>query len=199
MARLGRLVTRAPAVSALVVLLVISESVTRWGVRDPEALEQWASTNLVNLHRHPVTALIASAFFSADGIGSDLVLLAVAGIVLEARVGWRRTLLAAATGHVIASLVTEGAVLLAILSGHEGRQAASQLDVGISYVTWTMVGAALLFFAPRWRRCAVGAAAGYLVVQLSLSWDMTAWGHVLSLLIGLMSWPLLAAPRRGSA
>ncbi|MDP9092165.1 MAG: hypothetical protein M3N95_04285 [Actinomycetota bacterium] len=195
--RAGHLAGRAPAISALVVLVTISDSVTRWVVSNPDAWEQWASTNLVNLHRHPLTALFASAFVSPDVLGTDLLILAVAGILLESRVGWRRTLGVAAAGHVLATLITEGAVLLAILSGNEARQAAWQLDVGISYVTWTVLGASLLFVPRPWRGYAVTAALGYLVVQLTFTWDMTAWGHVTSLVIGLLSWPLLkAAPKR---
>jgi hypothetical protein len=181
----------------LVVLVIISDSITRWVVRHPETWERWASTNLVNLHTHPLTALVASAFASPDVPGTDLLILAAAGVVLESRVGWRRTLAVAAAGHVIATLITEGAVLLAILSGNEARQAARQLDVGISYVTWTVLGACLLFVPGRWRRYAVTAAVGYLAIELTHTWDMTAWGHVVSLVIGLLSWPLLrAAPRR---
>jgi hypothetical protein len=195
-----QLAGRAPAILTLVVLVVISDSVTRWVLSNPEAWEQWASTNLVNLHRHPLTALVASAFVSPDVLGTDLLILAVAGFVLESRVGWRRTLAVAVAGHVIATLITEGAVLLAILSGNEARRAAWQLDVGISYVTWTVVGASLLFVPRRWRPYAVTAAAGYLVFELTVTWDMTAWGHVLSLAIGLVSWPLLrAAPRTKTA
>jgi hypothetical protein len=101
-------------------------------------------------------------------------------------VGWRRMLVV---------ISAEGAVRLAILRHADGRAAASQLDIGISYVTYTAVGAALLFIPPRWRRLSVAVVALDLIVQLTITPTMTAWGHVLSLLIGLLSWPMLRTRR----
>jgi hypothetical protein len=183
--------SRARVTAALLAALVISTCLLRWGVSNPEAIERWASTNLVNLHHHPVGALVTSAFISPGGAPIDLAVLALACAVLELRVGARRMLAVIAMGQVLASLITEGAVLMSILAGDESTQAAWQMDVGISYVLYTAVGAALLYVPRPWRRLAVGAAVVYVAVQLAASWDMTAWGHAVSFAIGVCSWRLL--------
>ena len=196
--RKRRWAPRIPVTAGLVAVILAGYVVMRWTVHDPEALERWASTNLVNLYRRPVVSLVASAFLSSSGIPFDRFGLALAAAVIERRVGGVRMLGTVAAGHVLATLATEGAVGLAILAGYESTTAAWQMDVGISYLSWTAIGAALAFAPRLWRPWAVMAAVLYLGAHLAVAWDMTAWGHVLSLLIGFASWPLLrhAARRR---
>jgi hypothetical protein len=181
---------RAPVTITLIALVLTGASVVTWVVPDPPAVELWASTNLVNLRAHPGPAMIASAFVSA-GIPDVLLAAALACAVLERRVGWRRMLIVIAAGHVIATLVSEGAVRLAILSHATSRTASHQLDIGISYVTYTAVGAVLLFIPRRFRRIAVVAVASVVLAQLAIAPTMTAWGHLLSFGIGLLFWPML--------
>lgn len=187
---------QVPVTTTFMVLLLASAAAMRWVVADPEAVEQWASTNLVNLHNRPALAMLASAFVSSDGIPYDLAFVALACGLLERRVGGRRMLAVVVTGHVVASLVTEGAVRLSIHAHADTHAAAWQLDTGISYVMYTAIGGALLYVPRRWRPAAVAAVALYVVVPLAIAPDMTAWGHVLSLLIGLLCWPLLVRSRR---
>jgi hypothetical protein len=186
-------VRRAPGTTSLLAVVLTGTAILRWGTTDPEAVERWASTNLVNLYHHPAVALIASAFLSADAIRYQLIAFVLACAVLERRIGTPRMLAVIAAGHVIASLVTEGGVQLAILMRADSLDAAWQLDVGISYAMYTAIGAALLFVPPRFRLVAVLAVALDVIVPLVTSWDMTSSGHVLSLAIGLLTWPLLRA------
>jgi hypothetical protein len=191
---LTRSLRQVPVTIALVSLVVMCACTVRWLVPNPDAVELWASTNLVNLRHHPGAAMVASAFFS-DSVPSTVLVAGFACGMLERRVGWRRMLVVISAGHVVASLVTEGAVRLAILRHADSRAAASQLDIGISYVAYSALGAALCFIPPRWRRLAVAVVALDLIVQLAITPTMTAWGHVLSLLIGLLFWPMLRTGR----
>jgi rhomboid family protein len=190
-------VAAAPVTTAVVIGLLVIVTLISTQAVDADALQQWASTNLVNLYHHPISAMVLSAFVltgpSTAGIG---VAAAVCGL-FERRVGTKRLLAVAAAGQVIPSLITEGAVRLAIHAGGESRAAAVRFDAGISYVTFS-VAAALTKFAPaRWRRTAVLAGVSITVIQFAVSHDMTASGHALAFGVGLLCWPLLE--RRGQA
>lgn len=180
-----------PFTFCLLAVLAASTAALRWTASDHRALLRWASTNLVNLSHHPVSALVASAFVSPGSIWLDVVVLAVAGAVLERGTTTARTALVLIAGHVVASLLTEGAVRIAIAVHTDPSAAARQLDVGISYVMYTAVGAALRFLPARWRRFGVVLAIAYVGSALLREPGMTTSGHLLSLGIGLVSWPLL--------
>ncbi len=197
--RLAAWLSRNPVTAVLVFALLICDLWMQFVVSNPAALELWASTNIVNLRHHPITSLVASAFVSDGSLPVNITVVAVAFAVLERRIGARTMLAVVSTGHVVASLVTEAAVRFAILSGGDSRASARQLDVGVSYLMYTGVGAALLYIPLRWRRYAVAAVTAYLLVAFARSPDMTAWGHLLSLSIGVFSWPLLHRQRRTPA
>ena len=187
-------IAAAPVTAATVAGLLLIVTLISTDAVDADALQEWASTNLVNLYHHPISAMVLSAFVltgpSAAGIG---VAALVCGL-FERRVGTKRLLAVAAAGQVIPSLITEGAVRLAIHAGGESRAAAVRFDVGISYVTFS-VAAALTRFAPaRWRRTALLTGVTITVVQFAVSHDMTASGHALAYAVGLLCWPLLDRP-----
>jgi hypothetical protein len=181
----------APATTAVVSGLVLTVALISSGVIDADTVQRWASTNLVNLYHHPISAMVVSAFVLT---GPSIAGIAVAAVVcglLERRVGARRMLAVAAAGQVIPSLITEGAVRLAIHAGGESRAAAVRFDVGISYVTFS-VAAALTRFAPaRWRRVVLAAGLAITVAQFAVEHDMTSSGHALAYGVGLLCWPLL--------
>ena len=188
-------IAAAPVTTVVVAGLLLIVTLISTDAVDADALQQWASTNLVNLYHHPISAMVVSAFVltgpAAAGIG---VAAAVCGL-FERRVGTKRLLAVAAAGQVIPSLITEGSVRLAIHAGGESRAAAVRFDVGISYVTFS-VAAALTKFAPaRWRRAALFTGITITVIQFAVSHDMTASGHALAYAVGLLCWPLL--DRRG--
>ncbi len=180
-----------PFTFVLLLMLAATTAALRWGATDDASVLRWASTNLVNLNHHPVSSLLASAFVSEGNITFDFIVLAVACAVLERRSTAMRTALVITGGHVIATLVSEGAVRIAITTHSDPRAAARQLDVGISYVMYTAVGAALGFLPARWRRLGLLAAVGYVGVPFLSDPGLTTGGHVLSLAIGLASWPFL--------
>ncbi len=161
-------------------------------------LSRWASTNLINLHHHPFSAMLASIF--VVGVWSPVTgLTVIAATVLERRVGGWRTAGIGLLGHVVATLVTEGAVGVAILLHREPRSTAWRLDVGISYVAFTLAVAAVRFAPRPWRWSLVGVLFAYVAVPVVLHPDMTGWGHVMSGSIGLAMWHWLPASTRTSS
>lgn len=155
------------------------------------AVLHWASTNVVNLRDHPVSALIASAVVSQDGSPRELLLFALSAALLERRVGMLRAVVVPVLGHVIASLVTEGEVRQAIWAGSSPRAEAWQLDVGISYLAFTAAAAALACLRPRLRVAGLVLLVGWTLSPLLQAPDMTAYGHALSVGVGVVCWPWL--------
>jgi hypothetical protein len=176
----------------LLVLLLTTLAAHLVSTPTADALLDASSTDVWHLVHRPLRVLVASALWLPDeGWEATAVVLGVAMAALEARVGARRTLLVFASGHVLATLLTEVPVGVATLLGLLPSSAAHRLDVGVSYGTFAVVGA-LAGLLPVRVRVAVLAVAGLLVVvPLAGVHDLTSAGHALSLLIGLAWWPAL--------
>lgn len=183
-----------PVASCTVVLLLISSVALQWGMPGDADLRQWASTNLVNLDRHPATALVASLFVNSGWLPFEVVVFAVGASVIERVAGHLRAAVIPLLGHVIATLVTEGAVRLAIWAHDTDRSAAWQLDVGISYAAMTAIAAAACTLPRRWRAGALAALAAWVLMPLAAHADMTRWGHALCVLIGVLAWHWVRHP-----
>lgn len=181
----------APATATFVTGLLLTVTLVSTGVVDADSLARWASTNIANLHRHPLSALVLSAFVLSGPAAVNIATTALACGALERRVGARRMLMVAAAGQVIPSLVTEGAVRLSIRAGAESMRAAWRFDVGISYVMFAVIAAATRYAPARWRRLVLAGGIVISVAQLAALHDMTASGHALAYGIGLTCWPLL--------
>jgi membrane associated rhomboid family serine protease len=173
--------------------LVLTSALLSTGTLDADWLQRWASTNIVNLHRHPVSAMIVSAFVLTGPSAVNVTFTAYVCGTLERRVGALRMLGVGLAGQVIASLLSEGAVRFAIHAGDETWHSAWRFDVGISYVMFTVAAAATMFAPPRIRRVLVVVGSTVTVGQLAAYHDMTSSGHAMSYLIGLLCWPLLSA------
>ena len=188
-------VAAAPVTTVVVAGLLLIVTLVSTDAVDADALQQWASTNLVNLYHHPISAMVLSAFVLTGPAAAGNLAAAVLCGLFERRVGAKRLLAVAAAGQVIPSLVTEGAVRLAIHAGGESRAAAVRFDVGISYVTFSVAAALTKFVPARWRRVVLVAGIAGTVLQFAAAHDMTASGHALAYAVGLLCWPLLE--RRG--
>ena len=132
--------------------------------------------------------MLASIFVTSGGLPVDAVLFVVASCVLERRAGLLRAAGIPLAGHVIATLVTEGGVRVAIWHHALPRTAAWQLDIGVSYVAFTAAAAAAAYIP---RRAARVAAVAVLCAWTARplfgdAGDMTSWGHVICVLIGLV-------------
>ena len=154
-----------------------------------------SSTDVVHLASRPMFVLVASGLWVNSVFEFVLVavIFGVAASLLERRIGTRVTLGVFLSGHVGATLLTEGAVAVGVLAGKLPSSALSRLDVGVSYGL-AVVGAAALGLLPqRWRVGGVVALWAYLGSALVTDPDVTAWGHLLAAALGVAWWPALAS------
>ena len=159
------------------------------------------STDLANLADHPVRALVLSVLV-ADG---DLVAWAVLGLAgllaLGARIGVPRALVVGCAVHVLATLVSEGAVAYRIHAGALPGSARVMTDVGPSYVVVAVLAAAAVHGGRAGRVTGVLGIAVLVpsTVEGLRDLDVAAVGHVTSLVLGpLLAWPWARHARRAS-
>lgn len=189
-------VTR-PATTVLLVAAVSAFVLLRTGVVDPLAADSWASTNIENLSRHPVSALVASAFVVPGlGVGEVVAVLALCG-TLERRLGTVRMLATVVTGHVLATLLTEGFVRLSIAADDAPFDDIWRSDVGLSYVVFTAAGAVAVTCHGRTRVVALALGGLDVAAQVVLSHSMPGWGHAIAFAVGALAAPLLLARSAG--
>ncbi|MFJ8006263.1 rhomboid-like protein [Streptomyces fagopyri] len=162
------------------------------------ALQQSSSTDVAHLVRHPVLVLLASALWIAGGITS----MYAAGFVLvltalERRTGGLRAAGVFLLGHVVATLATEVPVGLSVVAGHLPGSSLHRLDFGISFGVAASVGALAGLLTP-WLRWPVliGFAAVLVGDLIAFRDPMTDWGHLLSLAVGVSTWPLVRRRHR---
>ncbi|MFD8422771.1 rhomboid-like protein [Streptomyces sp. NPDC059466] len=162
------------------------------------ALQQGSSTDVAHLVRHPVLVLLASALWIAGGVAS----MYAAGFVLvltalERRIGGVRAAGVFLLGHVVATLATEVPVGLSVLAGHLPGSSLHRLDYGISFGVAASVGALAGLLRP-WLRWPVllGFAAVLVGDLIAFADPMTDWGHLLSLAVGVSTWPLVRRRHR---
>jgi hypothetical protein len=154
-----------------------------------------SSTDVVNLQRHPVQALLLSALWLSDQNWLIYALIFTAVIApLERRIGTRWTILIFASGHVLATLATELPVLVAVHTHLLPWVDAHLLDVGVSYGFFAVAGA-LSILLPTPARWWVLGLLNASIVAIYLEMDpgsadalVTVAGHVLSLYIGMLGW-----------
>ncbi|MGW2638759.1 rhomboid-like protein [Streptomyces sp. NPDC001348] len=162
------------------------------------ALHQGSSTDVVHLLRQPMLVLPASALWVAGGLLSPFTL----GFVLVLTALERRTggLCAAGVfllGHVLATLATEVPVGLAVLAGHLPDSSLHRLDYGISFGVAACVGSLAGLLTP-WLRWPLLALVGWMLVRdlIAFTDPMTDWGHLISLAIGVATWPQVRRRQR---
>jgi hypothetical protein len=160
---------------------------------DHDAVLRVSSTDVDHLSKHPIFVLVSSALW-VDGVVDCVLAILVLGIVatlLERRVGTRWVLAIFASGHIGATLVTEGSVAVGVHYGILPGAATSRLDVGVSYGLAAMLGAGAGLL-PRPVRT-IGVIGGWLYLgwPIASGLDMTSWGHIIALGIGVSWWPWL--------
>ncbi|MFF4984852.1 rhomboid-like protein [Streptomyces sp. NPDC001046] len=155
------------------------------------ALLQGSSTDVAHLVRTPELVLVGSALWVAGGVASPF----TAGFVLvltalERRVGGLRTAGVFLLGHVVATLATEVPVGLAVLAGGLPGSSLHRLDYGVSFGAAAACGA-LAGLLPLWLRLPLLTAVGGTLLEdlLAFTDPMTAWGHLIALLVGIATWP----------
>ncbi|MEU8927480.1 rhomboid-like protein [Kitasatospora sp. NPDC048545] len=180
-----------------------------------DALRGYISTNLDNLHDHPVTALFGSALLfdgtltdiASTGFGGTLITLGL-GICCclswaERRYGGLRAAAVLLGGHIGATLITAVVILIALRHGWYPDSVRQDSDYGISYGAQTSLAFATLAL-PRWARLPWAAFVLAWPLSGDGEWpgplpDFTTVGHLLSAGLGFAlagTAALLAARRR---
>lgn len=157
------------------------------------------STNLHELSEHPLRVLLSSALWTGDGHWLPYAALYT---LFHARaehwLGTPRWLTVCALAHVLATLVSEGALLWAIHLGAAPHSAVDTLDTGVSYALAGVLGV-LTYRVPRpWRYAYAAVLLTAFAVPLATGRTVTDLGHLTSVLIGLACRPL-TRPRTRTA
>ncbi|GAB7031060.1 rhomboid-like protein [Streptomyces sp. NPDC021749] len=156
-------------------------------------LLQGSSTDVVHLTQAPLLVLVASALWVAGGLTSGYALGFLLVLpALERRIGGLRTAAVFFGGHALATLATEVPVAFTVAAGGLPESSLHRLDYGISFGVMTCTGALAGVLPARLRWPLLGGA-GWLAGTALLAYadPMTDWGHLLSLTLGVASWPLL--------
>jgi hypothetical protein len=158
-----------------------------------------ASTNITHLAIDPLFVLPASAVVDMGNtwLWVPLTLILLGG--LERKFGAGRAFMLVFGAHVLASLISEGMLLLQIAWHAAPRSDVDIVDVGPSYVILAAISACLLLGS--WRLKIAAVISGAIVIPGLLvgidGLDMSAMGHLSSLLLGTLF--ALALTSRGRA
>lgn len=191
--------TGTPFTFVYVAVLAVTSLVTeRAGPALVYALHQGSSTDVAHLMRTPVLVLVGSALWIAGGVLSPYAIGLVLVLTgLERRIGGARTAAVFLLGHVLATLATEVPVGLAVLAGQLPDSSLHRLDYGVSFGVATSVGALAGLLTPWLRWPLLGVVGWTLFADLIAFTDpMTNWGHLISLAIGIATWPVVRRWRR---
>ncbi|MEU6126862.1 rhomboid-like protein [Streptomyces sp. NPDC047123] len=155
------------------------------------------STNIHELSHNPVRVLISSALWIDGGTWLSYALLY--SVFHASAERWLRTgrwLAVAALAHVLATLISEGVLALAIHHGAAPRSAANTLDVGVSYALAGVVAVLTYRIPAPWRYGYLLAVLAVYGTPLITGRTFTDLGHFTAVLIGLACHPL-TPPRPG--
>ncbi|WP_367326225.1 rhomboid-like protein [Streptomyces sp. HUAS ZL42] len=149
------------------------------------------STNIEGLSENPVRVLFASALLIDGGIWLPYVFLySVFHAQAERWLGTLRWLVVCVTAHVLATLISESAVLLAMWDGRAPASTAGTQDIGVSYALAGVVGVLVYRIARPWRFWYLAGVLLVYGVPLVVGRTFTDFGHFVSLLIGFACHPL---------
>ena len=134
------------AAAVYLVLFAIGGTVTAvLSPHESTALRLWASTNVANLHHHPVPAVVLSAFVPSGSPFTWLVPIALTMFAANHAVGTVRLALICAAGHLIGTGVSEGIVAYRVDHGSLSPSWSHIPDVGPSYVVVSAIVVAVMF------------------------------------------------------
>ncbi|MFF3964983.1 rhomboid-like protein [Streptomyces griseorubiginosus] len=189
----GEYVRRAPGTYVwLTVLFVTTVALHHMSPTFEEQFLRQRSTNIHELSSNPVRVLVASAMWIDSGHWLPcVVLFSVFHAQAERWLGTARWLAVCAAAHVLATLISEGALLWGIRHGMAPESAVNTLDVGVSYALAGVV-AVLVYRIPRpWRYVYGFVVLVVYAVPLVTGRTFTDLGHFTSALIGFGCYPLV--------
>ncbi|MFJ9844530.1 rhomboid-like protein [Kitasatospora sp. NPDC101155] len=205
---------RSPLTFGYVGLLLLGHAWVEYGLSDAGAddLRDYISTNLDNLHDHPIRALFGSALLydgtltdvTSTGFGGTLITLGL-GIVVglawaERRYGTLRAAAVFLAGHVGATLITALVILLALRQDWYPESVRAASDYGISYGAQAALAFAVLAL-PRWARLPWAAFVLAWPLGSDHVWpgplpEFTTVGHLLAAALGFALAATTAATTR---
>jgi hypothetical protein len=155
------------------------------------------STNIHELSNNPVRVLVSSAMWIDGGHWLPYVLLySLFHAQAERWLGTARWLVVCVAAHVLATLISEGALLWGIRHGMASESAVNTLDIGVSYALAGVV-AVLVYRIPRaWRYPYALVVLVVYGVPLVTGRTFTDLGHFTSVLIGFGCYPLVRGRAR---
>ncbi|MEU5087433.1 rhomboid-like protein [Streptomyces sp. NPDC021356] len=175
----------------LLILFVTTVALHRMSPDFEEDFLRQRSTNIHELSDNPVRVLFASAMWIPSGRWLPYAALySLFHAQAERWLGTLRWIVVCVAAHVLASLISEGALLWAIGRGVVPASAVDTLDVGVSYA---LAGtAAVLTYRIRrpWRYPYAAAVLFFFGVPLLAGRTFTDLGHFTAALIGLGCRPL---------
>lgn len=209
---------RAPLTFTYVCLVLVSHAWVSYGLSAERvaALLGHLSTNLDNLHDHPVTALLGSLLFF-DGTLTEVTSLEFVGTFItvglgvccflawvERRWGKARAVAVFLGGHVAATLLTAVVVTVALRHGWYPAAVRQASDYGVSYGAQTVMAVGTLALPRRGR---LPWAVFVLAWPLGgAEWtgplpDFTTVGHLIAAVLGfgLVAVPAFRRPRGQAA
>lgn len=190
--RVWRYVRSAPGTYVwLAILFVTTVALHRMSPEFEEEFLRQRSTNIHELSSNPVRVLISSAMWIDGGYWLPYALLySVFHAQAERWLGTVRWLAVCVAAHVLATLISEGALLWGIRHGMAPQSAVNTLDIGVSYALAGVV-AVLVYRVPRpWRYPYALAVLVVYGVPLVTGRTFTDLGHFTSVLIGFACYPL---------
>ncbi|GAB7181011.1 rhomboid-like protein [Kitasatospora sp. Ki12] len=182
-------------------LAVVGATTTFARLADPELvqrLQEASSSDGHNLLQHPVRALVLSGFWVAGEVWMPYLWgFAFTLAPLERRVGPARAAAVFAIGHVTATLLSQGVVVVAVETGRMAPEVMDHLDIGVSYGVLACLGAVAGLLSWRGRLVALGGAGLMIAEQIASDRDVvTAVGHPAAVLTGVALWRWLRRAER---
>lgn len=154
------------------------------------------SSNIHELARHPIRALLSSAFWIENPASLPLyvLLFEIFHANVERWLGTMRWLLIVATGHITATLLSQRVVLMAIRDNRAPRSMVHVVDIGVSYGLATAVGVLTYRLPNPWRWFYLAGSLAFFGLPLATGGTFTDLGHAIALAVGLLAWPLTRHP-----
>lgn len=156
------------------------------------------STNIHELSNDPTRVLVQSAMWIDGGHWVPYaVLYTLFHAQAERWLGTLRWLMVCVAAHVLATLISEGALLMAVRDGMAPYSAINTLDIGVSYALAGVVAVLTYRIATPWRYAYLAVVLLVYGLPLAESPTFTDLGHFVAALIGLACYPLVRG--RGKA
>ncbi|MFD0353453.1 rhomboid-like protein [Streptomyces sp. NPDC127110] len=150
------------------------------------------SSNIHQLVKYPVRALLSSAFWIENPASLALyaVLFEFFHAPVERWLGTLRWLLIVATAHVVATLLSQKVLLMAIQDHRAPHSMTHVVDIGVSYGLAASIGVLTYRLPNPWRWFYLLGVVAFFGLPLLTGGTFTDLGHATSLAVGLLAWPL---------